>query len=127
MLAPISTKYAAIPVRRPSRSATIGSTTQPMIVPIESSPVPYEASRAAEREHPAPAEVRADEIIRERREEESEVVAGVHVAGAHLAAILGPFLGDERAADRLLAADADAAQHAQRGELPDVGHERAQE
>ena len=47
MLMPINVKYTAIPLRRPSRSATIGSITQPMIVPIDSSPVPYEASRAA--------------------------------------------------------------------------------
>src|ERR1051325_5030071 len=75
--------------------------------------------RAAEHEHPAPPEPRADDVVGQRREEEPEVVAGMHVAGAHLPAILRPLLGDERAADRLLAAEPDAAEDAQDGELPD--------
>jgi hypothetical protein len=76
------------------------------------------ADSSAEHEHPAPAVVGANQVVGERGEEEPEVVAGVHVAGAHLAAILGPLLRDEGAADRLLTAKTDAAEHAQDGELP---------
>ncbi len=83
--------------------------------------------RAADHEHPAPPVLRADEIVRERGEEEAEVVAGVHVARALLAAILRPFFGDERAAHGPLAADADAGQNAERRKLPDRGRDTAQE
>jgi hypothetical protein len=51
----------------------------------------------------------------------------VHVTGAHLPAIFRPFLGDERAAHGLLAPEADTAQHAQDGQLPDVGDQAAHE
>jgi len=71
----------------------------------------------AEHEHPPPSEVGADEVIGQCGEEESEIVARVHVPGAHLAAILRPLLSDERATDRLLAAKSDAATHAEHGEL----------
>ena len=75
--------------------------------------------RAADGEHGAPAVVRADGVVDDRGEEDAEVVAGVHPRGALLAARFGPLLGDEDAADGPLAADADAREEAEGGELPD--------
>ncbi len=83
--------------------------------------------RPADHEHPSPAVARPDHVVGDCCEEEAEVIAGVHVAAAGLAAILGPFFGDEGAAHRPFAADADSGQKAQRGELPDAGHDTAQE
>jgi hypothetical protein len=70
--------------------------------------------RAADHEHPAPAVLRADVVVGQRRQEEAEVVAGVHVAGAGFAAVFRPFLGEKRRADEPFAADADAGEHAER-------------
>jgi hypothetical protein len=50
----------------------------------------------------------------------------VHVARAHLAAIFGPFLRDERASYRLFTADPYPAQDTERGELPDIGDQAAE-
>src|SRR5207237_7251493 len=86
-----------------------------------------ERRRAADREHPPPAVARADRPIGQRGEKESEVVAGVHVAAAGLAAILRPFLRDERTAHRPFAADADAGEEAQRRQLPAAGDDAAQQ
>ena len=75
--------------------------------------------RAADGEHGAPAVVRADRVVDDGGEKGAEVVAGVHPGGALFAARFGPLLGDEDAADGPLAADADARQEAECGELPD--------
>ena len=88
-------------------------------------PAHEQRGRTTQNEHPSPPEAGADEVIGERREKEPEIVARVHVPRAHLPAVFGPFLGDERASYRLFAADTDPAQHAQNGELPDVGDQAA--
>ncbi len=64
--------------------------------------------------------VLSHKVIGERREKESEVIAGMHQARAHFAAALGPLLGDECAAHGPLAADPDAGEQAANGHLPNV-------
>jgi hypothetical protein len=49
----------------------------------------------------------------------------MHIPGAVLPAVFRPFFGDERAAHRPLAADADSGEQTEDGELPDVGHDPA--
>ena len=50
----------------------------------------------------------------------------MHQAGAHSPSILRPLLGDERAAHRPLAADADAGEHTKERELPDARRDGAE-
>ena len=59
-------------------------------------------------------------------EKKSEVVAGVHQAGAHFAALFRPLFGDERAAHGPFASDADTREEPVNRQLPDVRAERRQ-
>src|SRR6185295_5464910 len=74
--------------------------------------------RSSNREHSAPAEARAYRVIRDSRQKNPEVVAGVHVAGGHLAAVFGPLFGDECSPHRPLASDTDARQQPKQCKLP---------
>ena len=85
-----------------------------------------ERRQSTEDEHPAPALIRADEVVGERREEEPEVVAGVQDARPPSCAGPRAFLGHEGRSDRLLAPEPDPAQYAKHRQLPDVGHEPAE-
>lgn len=69
----------------------------------------------------------ADKVIGESREKKSEVVAGVHVARAHFAAVLGPLFRNESAAHGPFAADPDSGEQAANGDFPYVLSERSQE
>ena len=62
---------------------------------------------AAQEEHGAPSEARANCVIRNCGEEEAEIIAGVHISGAAGAPVLGPCFGDIDAAQTPLATDAD--------------------
>ena len=87
----------------------------------------HQCGYTAENEHPPPSVSGADEVIRDRREEEPEVVARMHQPGAPLPRALIELLGDVGGADRLFAADPDAAEKPQNGELVNVRHESAEE
>src|SRR5271156_4140183 len=69
----------------------------------------------------------SDAEISESCEQKADVVAGVHVSRAADAPALGPLLCDERAAHGPFAADADAGEQAEDGELPDVDDESAEQ
>src|ERR1700690_1420005 len=75
----------------------------------------------------APSEMTSDAEIGESREQKAEVVAGVHLSRAADAPAFGPLLCDERAAHGPFAADADAGEQAEDGELPDVDDESAEQ
>ena len=75
-------------------------------------------------EHGAPAEVRADGEIQRRGQEEAGVVAGLQIARAHLAPILGPGFGDIGSGQGPFAADADTRQQAEQTQLPDILRQR---
>ena len=78
----------------------------------------------AAQEHRAPAEMRADRVVERGGDEEAGVIAGLQVAGAHLAPVLRPGLGDIGAGHRPFAADPDAGEKAEDRELPDgIGEE----
>src|SRR5262245_44591059 len=81
----------------------------------------------AEYEHPSPAEVGADEVVRDRCEEEPEVIARVHQASADLSLALGQLLRKVGRSDWLFTADPEAHEHAQDRELPDVVDQPAHE
>jgi hypothetical protein len=78
-----------------------------------------ERGSAAHGEHRAPAIVRTHGVVDDGGEKGAEVVAGVHPCRALFAARFGPLFCDKDAADSPLAADADARQKAEEGELPD--------
>src|SRR5208282_1147469 len=69
----------------------------------------------------------ADAEIRERCEQEADVVSGVHVSCAANAPTFGPLFRYECAAHGPFPADADPGEQAEDGELPDVDHERAEQ
>ena len=69
-------------------------------------------------EHGAPAVARSHKVVDHRREEDAEVVSGVHPRGALRTAPLGPFFGHDDAAQRPLAADADTGEKAVETQLP---------
>src|SRR5277367_4789117 len=69
----------------------------------------------------------ADAEIGESREQKADVVASVHVSRAADAPAFGPLLCDERAPHGPFAADADAGEQAEDGELPDVDDESAEQ
>jgi len=75
-------------------------------------------------EHGSPAVASGDGVVEGGGEKESCVVAGLEVAGAHLAAVFGPRFGDVGSGESPLAADADAGEEAEESELPD-GLDRA--
>ncbi len=78
---------------------------------------------AADCKHRPPSVARSDGVVGNGREKDAEVVTRMHQPRAHLSALLGPFLGDERAAHCPLAADADTRQQPESGQLPDTrGH-----
>jgi len=67
----------------------------------------------AAKKHGAPAERGADRIVQGCRDKEAEIVAGLQVAGAHLAAILRPSFGNVGAGHRPLATHANAREEAE--------------
>src|ERR1035441_5874047 len=116
------------------RSASGGTTRQPRIVPIDNRPVPSEAIftavatampcflarvmmavgsyTAPAQAEGAPAIVRADGEVQRGGQKKPRVIAGLQVAGAHLAAVLGPGFGDIGASQGPLPADTDAGEQA---------------
>src|SRR5271155_812974 len=69
----------------------------------------------------------SDAEISESCEQKADVVAGVHVSRAADAPAFGPLLCDERATHGPFAADADAGEQTEDGELPDVDDEGAEQ
>ena len=86
-----------------------------------------ERRQTADGKHRAPAVARTEPVVEQRREEESEVIPRVHVAGAFNAPILRPLFGEERPTHRPFTADADAGQQPKQRQLPNLLRERAGE
>src|SRR5271156_3250539 len=69
----------------------------------------------------------SDAEISESCEQKADVVAGVHVSRAADTPAFGPLLCDDRATHGPFAADTDAGEQAEDGELPDVDHESTEQ
>ena len=80
---------------------------------------------ASDCEHRAPTIARANRVVGNGCQKDTEVITRVHQSGAHLSSLFRPFLGDEGAAHRPLAANAHAGQQPEDCQLPDTGSDCA--
>lgn len=78
-------------------------------------------------EHPAPAEVREDQVVDDRREQIAERVAFLQQPREGTAGVFGDRLHRERRTDAPLAAHRDAVERAQQDERGEVRRERRRE